>query len=129
MSHRVPEEHKFCMVAEHQETCQEVRTCSSVDVSFVFRLALPIDMLCLTAHFSFSFLHFLISYFLFPHFLISHSLFYNNPAQWWHSENERGLSVDGRSLTGNKATGCLRIADLLHMQVRLSGDIIIDDGF
>ncbi len=38
-------------------------------------------------------------------------------AQWWHSENERGLSVDGRSLTGNKATGCLRIADLLHMQV------------
>ena len=86
MSHRVPEEHKFCMVAEHQETChQEVRTCSSVDVSFVFRLALPIDMLCLKAHFSFSFLHFLISYFLFPHFLISHflishSLFYNNPA-------------------------------------------------
>ncbi len=38
-------------------------------------------------------------------------------AQWWHSENERGLSVDGRSLTGNKATGCLRIVDLLHMQV------------
>ena len=75
MSHRVPEEHKFCMVAEHQETCQhqEVRTCSSVDVSFVFRLALPIDMLsvCLTAHFSVSFLHFLISYFLFPHLLIS----------------------------------------------------------
>ena len=35
-------------------------------------------------------------------------------AQWWHSENERGLLVDGRSLTGNKATGCLRIADLLH---------------
>ena len=72
MSHRVPEEHKFCMVAEHQETChQEVRTCSSVDISFVFRLALPIDMLCLTAHFSLSFLPFLISYFLW-------SLFFND---------------------------------------------------
>ena len=40
-------------------------------------------------------------------------------AQWWHSENERGLSVDRRSLTGNKATGCLRIADSLYASLEI----------
>ncbi len=48
-------------------------------------------------------------------------------AQWWHSENERGLSVDGRSLTGNKATGCLYALQTYF--ICKSGDIIIDNGF
>ena len=54
-------------------------TCSSVDASFVFRLALPAP----NSLFLISRSHFLISYFIFPHFLISHfpwhSLFYHHP--------------------------------------------------